>query len=819
MELSSESRNPSELAVNRMVTEARELRAELDDDDGVAGSESFLAGPGSVALPPMLQYPADARAPVLPDSSRPSAGAGKAKAKPKARSQAKAERPGVVASRIRRETMKPWTTLQTSIKNALELAPVMLEECVAEYASEEEAIAQDSSYGVVRARLAALRMLSNQKRERPSEATSKPLSDLLAQDPYFNEQCWPVSAIQTLGQLSHMRGTVLELQGTAAAVAALGEEHKCAIDVLKTVATAVCTEVTSWRSSIKSLKKARELEEICAQREAQKEAKKEKQKKKSDEAKAAKELARKEKDNKAKEAAAAEAQGAQEDEAARGGGAQSKRRRKPVPEGQISDADPALLQALAGSDWPLDYIMPSLDTPEELASFIVRTCGMLPCKMRLRRSSIKKVIEADPTGCVDKQMHRKIGQEINEFSSDFEAKLKGREDLTKQLRLIEAPASTLALDVLVLQKVDDSGKRDLQFLSREDMGERPGGQCTSQCRIVSSAWFSIAGNCVDLCRFSECGEDDAAKAKSGLRWRGAALTASKVGSLFAGFCPTGIPTMYNHVLNDKLLCIVDLSEAIAWYCHVKEIDSAAEGFVPPALKDVTNFVANQSIDAASVALVSMSGTTVSAGDVVYIPPCSLMVEKSIGAGTSVGIRDLPAEIMHRMTKKLPFERMVSLGEAATGDRVPAPGTPGSMSMFNAPPGSGVEPVPTVAQDGTVALQDLQLPQDLKELMDEMNKFIFTMSDEDLRAEVPASLLDVASFNRHIQAVVNHRFYEDYRKYVVVELMEEALPETDEAWPWSILDEEGDQFEDLLGWYAYMRKRGAKHEAEASHCQP
>ena len=166
-----------------------------------------------------------------------------------------------------------------------------------------------------------------------------------------------------------------------------------------------------------------------------------------------------------------------------------------------------------------------------------------------------------------------------------------------------------------------------------------------------------------------------------------------------------------------------------------------------------------------------------------------------------------------MTKGLQFERWVSLGEAATGDMVAAPGTPGAMFQRK-----DAAPTPTMAADGTLSLQNVGLPQDLKDLMNESNAFL-SMSDAALREDVPASIEDPEKFDRHIRAVASHRLYKQFRKYYVVEYLDVPVPENEDNnddWPWSILNEENDQFEDLLGWYEYLRKHGAKYEAEA-HC--
>ena len=56
-----------------------------------------------------------------------------------------------------------------------------------------------------------------------------------------------------------------------------------------------------------------------------------------------------------------------------------------------------------------------------------------------------------------------------------------------------------------------------------------------------------------------------------------------------------------------------------------------------SLQEVTQFVAAQSVDETSASLVSLCALTLTPGDAMFIPSCSLIVEKAVGAN-NVGMR-------------------------------------------------------------------------------------------------------------------------------------------------------------------------------------
>ena len=89
----------------------------------------------------------------------------------------------------------------------------------------------------------------------------------------------------------------------------------------------------------------------------------------------------------------------------------------------------------------------------------------------------------------------------------------------------------------------------------------------------------------EIGRFSDLGEDAAAKKKNELRFSGVSLTALARGKCYAGFGPVGLPMIYHNILGERVVCVIDLEEAIQWYCYQKNVDIHAEGYVPPPIKD------------------------------------------------------------------------------------------------------------------------------------------------------------------------------------------------------------------------------------------
>ena len=155
---------------------------------------------------------------------------------------------------------------------------------------------------------------------------------------------------------------------------------------------------------------------------------------------------------------------------------------------------------------------------------------------------------------------RKLAQELATFAADAQSKMESATSAAmcaNQTRMLEAPAAVLGLDALVQNASDESMTGALQFLDRDAMASS----------------------------FAEMGESEEVQEKHALRFEGVAAVASGRGAMFAGFLPVGLPTVYHHVLNEKVLVVIDLEEAISWFCQVNGIKQTLADFLPPPIKD------------------------------------------------------------------------------------------------------------------------------------------------------------------------------------------------------------------------------------------
>ena len=304
-----EVKHPSDLALKRMNQHAAEIKESIMSFDADE-EENFLAAP-SAGL--RLE---DARAGLFVPGGAGSGGgcggvdsaAAKAKAKAKPAAKAKVEKPGLAASKLRQQTTRAWHALQGEMPAAVKTGNAMLHDCLAEYGgSEEMAKSQDLAYRTVQFRLSCLMKLMSQEKVKPTAAEGQALLDMFQSgDAFFQEQGWAAENVQTMGQMLHVRFTLLELQRTAELVREMGTCHEEAIAIARAVAKAVITEANTWRSNIAALKKARELEAKQLKKEIERDAKRLKKQKEQEESRRKKEeAARAKRENKEKRTAEA----------------------------------------------------------------------------------------------------------------------------------------------------------------------------------------------------------------------------------------------------------------------------------------------------------------------------------------------------------------------------------------------------------------------------------------------------------------------------------------------------------------------------------
>ena len=332
-------------------------------------------------------------------------------AKPKAR----AKLPQVAASQARKDTLKLYTSVMASHKQALRQAPDALKEAAQAYDNSiEMALSKDDSVRTIKVRQECLQMLANADQTRPCERDSGEMLAQLRTDAYFAEQDWQAQAVQTVGQINYTRSVALDLQRTSAAVDELAAVHKESLQVLQTVAAALVREITSWRANMVAMKKAREQELEAERRAKEREKRAQEKQRLADERKAKRKAdaeAAKQKSADAKAAAAAAAAAAEGPGAADapldgadGANRANKRRRKgPKSAAEVTDGDLQLIKCISagGFDRSLGF-----DVCADLELFLDRiltTGGYLMhlgcCLLRSTDVSIPKCSSTAEAAC------------------------------------------------------------------------------------------------------------------------------------------------------------------------------------------------------------------------------------------------------------------------------------------------------------------------------------------------------------------------------------------------------------------------------------
>ena len=342
-----------------------DLRNSLDED------ESSLL---SKALPSISSQPG-----VQPAAEQSSA-RGKAGAKP-----AKAKAPGAVASKVRKDTLRLYSTITMQAKSALSAGEQVLGLAEEAYGGLEAAVNTDESVKILSHRLRCLDLLLDETSKQPDETTSQAIFEELCQDEFFSDQSWSTAHVHTVGNMVYVRSTMLELQRTCDAVEAMGQTHKDAIGLLRDVSSSVAKAASEWKSRVAALKKAQELERKALEKEAERVRKAAEKKAEAEKMKLQKKQAEEEKAAKQK---------ADDDSKEKGTKDIRKRRKKQANADEIDEDDFALLKSITSENFPRECLFRTEQTIEDLAKFIVSTAGMVSGVARCRRSALKKCFEA-----------------------------------------------------------------------------------------------------------------------------------------------------------------------------------------------------------------------------------------------------------------------------------------------------------------------------------------------------------------------------------------------------------------------------------------
>ena len=296
----------------------------------------------------------------------------------------------VEAAKQRAKTTKEWKSVQTSLSNAKKVGDQLLNETAPACMGGEAD--SDKRLDLLRQRMILLNASMNVNTEQSQvNKANMELYDLCLLDPYLKDLQQTLlssrDAAQTIGSITRVRDTLLDIQGSTEKVRELMEIQKVSMQLLKKIAQCVVTEAESWKTGYQALKKAKEIEEQAKEKAELQEKKAEEKKQKRIDAAQQREAEKEAK--KAEDAAKA----AQEQEEGGGGdgdegdGETRKSRRRTLGKEELDESDPSVLRELRTS-------VPQTKMVEELNEFISEIVYRPehPCVVRLKKGSFGKVL-------------------------------------------------------------------------------------------------------------------------------------------------------------------------------------------------------------------------------------------------------------------------------------------------------------------------------------------------------------------------------------------------------------------------------------------
>ncbi|CAE7221097.1 unnamed protein product [Symbiodinium sp. CCMP2456] len=242
--------------------------------------------------------------------------------------------------------------------------------------------------------------------------------------------------------------------------------------------------------------------------------------------------------------------------------------------------------------------------------------------LRLRKGQEKKVMDAAPMAIPSETKAgyvKTINTSIVEFAQKFESIAATRPRITS---LMECPAGVLGMDALLMAEVD---------------------ACVQHAAKPSVSLVLDRGAVTSM--VDGDGElDDAQRTKEHTKLKGAVLQAFAAGATYAGNIPGNLGAFHYQRQGSKHVIAISYQDALAHASIVRESDAAkASG------SDQATATGTSPMMEALNALENMNGESecpqglrrayVCAGDVVYYPPCTLILEFAAPAGDhNVGFR-------------------------------------------------------------------------------------------------------------------------------------------------------------------------------------
>lgn len=134
--------------------------------------------------------------------------------------------PRVVGARLRKDTVKLFTSVQVQLEKAIQAGNDMISSMQESHGENAKDIQE---FKTLERRLQCLNLLKDARRGHnggPGGDIGEQVVKLMKEDPYFGEQKIEADRVQTIGYMHFCRNTLLEMCRTAEHCSELGEKHK-----------------------------------------------------------------------------------------------------------------------------------------------------------------------------------------------------------------------------------------------------------------------------------------------------------------------------------------------------------------------------------------------------------------------------------------------------------------------------------------------------------------------------------------------------------------------------------------------------------------
>ncbi|CAE7357550.1 unnamed protein product [Symbiodinium sp. CCMP2592] len=547
--------------------------------------------------------------------------------------------PAACAARLRSQTVREYTSAEAALIKALATAEKVEQQATELYLGtkgldlgakdgKEERISNmrmhlDPSLTLLRSRVSIARLMMDRDSSLTGDKIQKfkrQAMEALMADPHFRELKTPEVSEEiccSLGLLKYFREIKSKLLPSTAVVIQKFATHKQALQLLTAVAKSISCEAENWRATVAAESKAIVDERKAKEKEDKKRAAEDAKEKKKErgwsalggpeivwgceqeEKKRKKEEDKQNAKKRRSDGAAGGGDGGPKDDDAADDGDQKNRskrcKRGPKPE-QLSETDPELLKNFRG--------IPEMEVGECLDHMLFAVASNEPVCARLRKGSLKKMMANAKADTPPKEVQNGISKVITTAITEMIEELTPEKPRKTQI-LDDVAAEVVAADSQV-KRLWESQPREARYTLFVD---RNAMEAVSDDRRDKLDGLGVAET-----------HSDVKLLKEGVRkWSSVFLLGAIDQNVFAGWMLGGAGSLNYVMQGNKLLVIADYVEILEFMRRE-----------PPPESDESES-ANFTYQAGPGQIYALTG------DIVYVPPGCICVEKAIGSVFTVKV--------------------------------------------------------------------------------------------------------------------------------------------------------------------------------------